>query len=229
MDGVRFDGWSRGIARRFSRRRVVGSAGGAGLLSVVGTGEWGAAATQNNGFTCVLAFTATVRIGPSVGGPAGKIEGELRLKLDRDGAVTDGEFEVGNVIREVTGQATGTAVTLRIATASDGDPGILVVVGAGEALLVDCRGTYSGLVSGPEEGDIGDWIAMAPQPHAEPGHPVEEDACAGVEVFLCDAPCQAPFATTVTCACVTTGSAVCDEECAPGQVLTDDCECVCLQ
>lgn len=235
MDGKRFDGISRGIARRLSRRRAIGGlgmAGAAGALGIAGgtTIPVAARAAQGDDDVCVLAFQAAVRLGPSLDGNENEWAGELRFSLDEDGAVSDGSLLLDGLDEQdafpVTGQATGSTLIFRIETLEDG--AAVVAVGAGERDISRCRGTYSGLLSGPLPGDIGDWYAAPPDDEDEPTDDGGE-ACDPNDMHDCEIGCEEGEQLTYDCSCVTTGDAVCDRFCPEPQVLTDDCECVCLQ
>ncbi len=238
MEGYRFDRFSRGIARRFSRRRAIGGLGVSGAAGVMGiarrTGNVAVARAAQDDDVCVLDFRAAVRLGPSQGERrGGEWVGELRFTLDSDGEVSGGSLllegdDDGDAL-PVTGQATGSAVTFRIEVDAD-EASALVAVGAGERDVARCRGTFSGLLAGPLPGDIGDWSAAPPDPDAadEPDEPVEQ-ICDQNDMLDCEIGCEEGDLLTYDCSCVTTGSAVCDVSRPEPQVLTDDCECVCLQ
>jgi hypothetical protein len=168
VDANRFDRISRSLAGRATRRRVIQGLGGGGLLAAalhgLGRSHPGAAAQGDDDLACVLDLIAAVRTGPSedaaLGGvERGELRGELRFSLDKNGGLRDAllTLEDGTEL-EATGQATGSALTVRIAIPLGGT---LVLVGAGESALRACRGAVDGLLTGPEAGDLGDWHASA--------------------------------------------------------------------
>lgn len=171
MDSSRFDTLARGMAAPTSRRTAVRGLAGGGLLAALGLkttpGEVpAAAAAAAAGATCTLNFVANVRLGPDTGvlltqgvAQPGQVQGTLNVSLGADGAIDQGQLKLadGTTIG-VLGQATGRAVSLRLAL---GQGKTLVAVGTAEHALTACTGSADGSLTGPQPGDLGDWHATA--------------------------------------------------------------------
>lgn len=228
MDGSRFDGFARGIARRFSRRQAIGGLGVAGLAGAAGR-PVAARAAKDDDDLCVLEFWAAVQVGHSAGGRGREWAGTLRFTLDDDGDVSNGSLLLRGDDEDdaltVTGHAAGSAVTLRIVLDDEGSEA-LVAVGAGERKVARCRGMLSGVLTGPIPGDIGHWQASPPEDDEDDD---DGEGCNPNDRLDCDVECEEGERLTYDCFCVTVGNAVCDVYCEEPQRLTDDCGCACLQ
>lgn len=169
MDVQRFDGFSRALAGRLSRRTVLRRAGQGGLAAALVAGFGGKDAAAHTGNlaaqgqdltealdgVCLLPFEITVRQGPNEGQ---EYVGALALKVAADGAIDEGFFAtVDGDGFAVVGQATGRAVSLLI-TFADGQ--YLYGVGAAEQAVAACAGEMGGPLVGPERGDLGDWAVV---------------------------------------------------------------------
>lgn len=174
MDSHRFDGLSKYVGRRLSRRsalRGIGAGGAAAaLMSDVVTrhalAEDGTpAAIDADTQLCVIPFEATVRSGPNEGLT---LEGFLGLGIRPDGSVENGALaQPEGETLSVVGQVNGRAVNLMI-TVADGR--YAFGVGTSELDFREaCRaGVESGMYSavgqmggpfvGPQTGDSGDWL-----------------------------------------------------------------------
>lgn len=163
MDAKAFDDLSKDVARRSTRRAALGAALAGGLLGALGVAKSVPDVKAAQGGSCTLAFSANVRLGPSLGQPLsaqgqpGALQGNLSFDLDQSGRLVNGELQAASGERfPVVGQATGYSLQARIQLA----PRVaLVVVGVGEQEVAACSGAIDGMLSGPQSGDLGDWRA----------------------------------------------------------------------
>lgn len=173
MDGIRFDGIARLLAKQTNRRaalRQVGYAGAAaGLLTMTGGVGGSAAASARVASSAQAAgenvpfltpFHAAVRQGPSAGT---EYLGFLALNVDESGAATGGFLTTEDAAIPVTGQITGQAVSLLFTPAEDT---YLYGVGVTDQPLVGLHGytaiAMGGPLVGPGDGDSGDWAVATP-------------------------------------------------------------------
>lgn len=206
MDARRFDGFSKKLAKRSSRRRVLHAFGGGGiggtLLALAGLR---ATSAQDEPATCRFQLDATVAAGPSTGTT---FTGELTLTLEPEGAIDAGEFAADDgTVYEVTGQAVGRALYLRIELGGDH---VLALTGIAQRDVSLCRGRIDGTFSGPDVGDLGTWQAMRRRKQAAPtpvtgeetgdggggAAPCAPQACGGTFIFdtsRCECVCPAPY------------------------------------
>lgn len=162
MDANRFDRLSRALAGRVNRRQAVRTLAAGGLASVALSNHQAGqspASAQTDGETCLLDIVASVRIGPNATSDLGnttpgEIRGQLRFDPEHfsDAVLV---LEDGTEL-DASGQATGQAMTLRVALPPNGT---LILVGAAERSLRSCEGPADGLLTGPAPGDLGDWHA----------------------------------------------------------------------
>lgn len=163
MDHQRFDSIAKSVARPPSRRQLLRLFGGGGLaVALAASGEAPVAA---QGPPCTLTITGTVRVGPSStqpitnGGQPGVMQGQLTFTADQQGAISQGQFALsGGPTVPVVGQITGRAINLRMQV---NDQLVIVAVGTAAQELTMCQGAVDGLLTGPQQGDLGDWHAMA--------------------------------------------------------------------
>ncbi len=163
MDPNRFDALTRRTAAATSRRDAIRTFAGGGLLAALGIKAVQDAAAQG---TCTLDWTGNVRLGPDAGamivpGAAqpGELKGTMTLSLGGDGAIEQGQLTLPDgTSMTVVGQATGRALSLRL---TDGSGRVLVAVGAGEQAITACSGRIDGSLTGPQNGDLGEWHAVA--------------------------------------------------------------------
>src|SRR5687768_1791220 len=98
MDGNRFDALTRSVSDTATRRGALGGLTAGSILAALGLAPRRSAAqddgqsqtdsqNQNQGITCVIDFTATVRQGPSTGTPAGPLRGELTFTVTGKGVL----------------------------------------------------------------------------------------------------------------------------------------------
>jgi hypothetical protein len=248
MDGGIFDRWTRGLARRTSRRRAVGVAGAGAAVVAVSPAGRALAQDVDAIVVCRLDFEATVRIGPSSEDEDfTTIAGVLRLPVAARGGIDGGELAVDGGIDDgeiyaVGGQTSGRAVNLRIDV---GRRDAIVAVGVGEQSLRACAGEYGGPATGPERGDLGDWRAVAigledatptplataasgggdtgsgPQPTMPPPTACPPQAC--VDPLQWD-----PIACECSCNWLGAGHVACGGVCCPpGFVCLTDGSCMC--
>lgn len=111
--------------------------------------------------TCSWTFDATIREGPNMGVI---MAGDLTISIDGDGALTGMLAMQDGKSVNVAGQVVGRAINLAIEAqpASDGTQG-MYIFGTGTAWQpispdMNCGGTLGGTFSGPQPGDIGDWL-----------------------------------------------------------------------
>ncbi|MBX3068868.1 MAG: hypothetical protein KF883_00070 [Thermomicrobiales bacterium] len=150
MDPNRFDDWSRSLARRFSRRQMVGSAAALGGATLAPS----ATAAQFGGQNCQFQVRASIAAGPSAGA---NLEGTLEFTVDADGAITAGSMTpVGSTAMEVRGSARGRALDLVVSLPDNKE---LSFSGAVALLGDSCTGPAAGVFAGPEPGDLGAWRA----------------------------------------------------------------------
>ena len=168
MDADHFDTLAKQLAAPTTRRATLGAAAAGGFLSSLGLRRAVPEALAAQKATCLLAFAASVRLGPSVdqaltanGSRPGELRGELSFSLSRSGALEDAALTLpGGASLPVVGQVTGNSLQLRIELA----PRVaLVAVGVGEREITTCQGAIDGLTTGPEVGDLGDWHAAVVQ------------------------------------------------------------------
>lgn len=163
MDPHRFDRLSKAVASNLTRREAVGGLGLGGVLAALM--PWRSAFAQAEAVGCLLDFEATVRLGPSEQTDVRQIAGELDLIINRSGSITKASLRSTNGDEyPVTGQATGRAVNLRIDL---GEGRVLIATGTAARDFTDCEGDSGGPATGPERGDLGDWVAVAKAPRAD--------------------------------------------------------------
>ncbi len=162
MDPNRFDALTRRTATASTRRDAIRAFAGGGLLAAIGLKAVPAAAQD----TCTLDWTGNVRLGPDAGvmivpGAAqpGELKGTMSLSFGGDGAIDQGQLQLPDgTTMTVVGQATGRALNLRL---TDATGRVLVAVGTGEQPISACSGRIDGSLTGPQNGDLGDWHAVA--------------------------------------------------------------------
>jgi hypothetical protein len=185
MDDKRLDGLSRSLAGHAARRRSVLAGSAGALLALFGIHTARAQDDDLGGATetptetetdvppeetstapdsddlCVMDFTATVRTGPTLeDGGSAVLSGRLSFRLGEDAELVPAdsqlEAEAGNRY-PVTGQTRGRAVSLKINLG----PGAIVALGTAEESARSCAGEIRGMTTGPQPGDLGDWVARA--------------------------------------------------------------------
>src|SRR3954467_8298439 len=137
MDADRFDTLARSLSLPRSRRAALGAAAAGGLLSALGVSRAVPEARAAQGGTCVVAFAAQVRQGPSStqplvpnGGSAGAVQGNLSFALSPRGSLDNATLTLADgTSLPVVGDATGHSLQLRIAL---GPQRALVAIGVGE-------------------------------------------------------------------------------------------------
>ena len=164
MDADRFDTLAKRLVTPTTRRATLGTAAAGGLLSALGLVRTVPEMRAAQRGSCVLAFVATVRQGPSVGQvltpggtKPGELRGELSFSLSQTGNLEDAVLSLpdGTSLPAV-GQATGHSLQVRIEL---GQRQAVVAVGVGEQEVATCQGAIDGIVTGPNAGDLGDWHA----------------------------------------------------------------------
>ena len=167
MDANRFDTLTRSMGAPASRRAALGATLAGALLGALGLARTVPEARAAQRGSCTLAFSANVRLGPSVsqslaaGEQAGALRGELSFDLDQGGRLENGVLQLptGEAF-PVIGQATGYSFQARIELAPSS---AMVLVGVGEREVAACQGAIDGVVTGPDLGDLGDWHGAAAQ------------------------------------------------------------------
>src|SRR4051794_4553254 len=167
MDADRFDTLAKRLVTPTTRRATLGAAAAGGLLSALGLSRAVPEATAQGG-TCVLAFAAQLRQGPSAqqtvapgGGRPGEVRGNLSFSLSDRGSLDHATLTLADgTSLPVVGDATGHSLQLRIGL---GPQRALVAVGVGEQAIAQCQGAIDGVATGPAAGDLGDWHATAGQ------------------------------------------------------------------
>lgn len=209
MDQNRFDGLSRSLARRTSRRKAVRQLGAGGVAGGIGAmlGA-GVLRAQDTAHTCELPIYAEVYVGPYLGTV---YEGTLSLDIGGDGAIDSGVFTtLDGAVYPLVGEAEGRALDLRIDL---GNGLLLTLTGTAENDFAICQGAAAGSFAGPEMGNMGTWTTVAgggviSPPGADPtGVP---DGCAAVSCFVpqtpnpdtCACECPAPLQTCGGACCV---------------------------
>ncbi len=163
MDPNRFDALTRRTATATTRRDAIRGLAGGGLLAVLGFKAAPDAAAQG---TCTMTWTGNVRLGPDTGvmlvpgaSTPGELSGTLTISPGGDGAIDQGQLTLADgTTMTVVGQATGRALNLRLTDASGR---VLVAVGTGEQAIAACSGRIDGSLTGPQNGDLGEWHAVA--------------------------------------------------------------------
>ncbi len=163
MDPNRFDALTRRTATATTRRDALRGLAGGGLLAVLGFKAVQDAAAQA---TCTMTWTGNVRLGPDTGvmlvpgaSTPGELTGTLTVTLGDDGAIDQGQLQLPDgTTMTVVGQATGRALNLRL---TDTTGRVLVAVGTGEQAIAACSGRIDGSLTGPQNGDLGEWHAVA--------------------------------------------------------------------
>lgn len=176
MDPDRFDGWSKSLAIRPTRRRVLTAGSGAALLGLLGIRSR-ARAQPATGLgddgVCRLRFEASAAFSPETDGRSGPIAGLLEFTVGDGGGITEGRLTLDSGEQHpMIGHATGRYVSMRIDIGEDA----LIAVGAGERNVRSCAGIYGGPTSGPQEGELGSWSATTGESAASAGQPTTEQA-----------------------------------------------------
>jgi hypothetical protein len=161
MSPPRFDGLSRALAARLSRRGSLRSLLATGpAVALIGGGAVRAdrAAAQDddtNSSICALKFDGEVAFGPDEGTT---LAGTLRMQIGRDGAIDGGAIEIDERTQlAVVGQATGRALNLRISVA---DGRWVTLTGTAAEDVRACTSRIEGMLSGPQRRDLGTWAAV---------------------------------------------------------------------
>jgi hypothetical protein len=168
MDAQRFDGFSRALAGRISRRTALRRGGQTGIAAALVAGvtrQTAAAAPQHTQAaqelsdllddTCLRLFEVSVRQGPNEGQ---EYLGVLALRVADGGAIEEGYFATSDGDDfPIVGQATGRSIGLLI-TLAEGQT--VYGVGVGEHEVGACAGQMGGPLVGPEPGDMGDWAVI---------------------------------------------------------------------
>ena len=130
MDADRFDTLARSLSVPRSRRAALRGAAAGGLLSALGLTRTVPDVRAAQGGTCVVAFAAQVRQGPSMqqplipGGRAGEVSGDLSFDLSAKGALQNATLTLSDgTSLPVVGDAAGHSLQLRIALGSQAGPG----------------------------------------------------------------------------------------------------------
>lgn len=224
MDQNRFDGFSRSLATRTSRRRAVRQVGAGGVLgglgAVLGVHSLRAQGTVQ---TCSLPIYARVYLGPYLDT---EYEGTLSLDIDETGAIDSGTFQtIDGQSFPLVGQADGRALDLRIDLGNDL---LLTLTGTAENDFSICQGAAAGSFGGPEMGNMGTWTTVSDGGTLSPPGttPTETpNPCAAVSCF---AP-QTPNPSTCECECaaplVTCGGACCAADAACVDADAGICSC----
>jgi hypothetical protein len=164
MDNSQFDALAKSVASAPSRRQLLRTLGGGGLLAGVGIAFGRASApiaVTAQEQPCTISFVGTVRLGPSAGQmlhggtTPGELSGNLSFTPDQTGAIAQGQLQLqdGTMI-PVVGQRNGRALNLRLSLENQQ---VVVAVGTAEQDLATCQGAVDGLLTGPQLGDLGDW------------------------------------------------------------------------
>lgn len=171
MDESSFDALTKSVARPPSRRQLLRFLGGGGAVAAAALGQVprdSIAAAPST--MCTIAFTGTIRVGPSAGQllagdtVPSELKGQLAFTLDQQQAITQGQLTLpdGTVV-PVVGQANGRAINLRMAP---NDQQAIIAVGTADKELTSCQGNVDGLITGPQLGDLGDWHGTLSAPAA---------------------------------------------------------------
>lgn len=216
MDQKRFDGLSRSLATRTSRRQAVRQAGAGGLIGGLGA-VLGARSMRAQGTvqTCALPIYAEVYLGPYLGTT---YEGTLSLDIDEEGVIDSGSLEtLDGQSYPLVGHAAGRGLDVRIDL---GNEQLLTLTGTAELAFSVCQGDAAGSFGGPEMGNMGTWTTVAGDAPIQPAPETETpDPCAAVSCFAPQTPnpvdcaCECP-APLVTCggSCCVEGSECADPE-----------------
>lgn len=126
-------------------------------------GGWGTSQAQAM-VACSIPFEASVRSGPNAGF---SVTGELQLVAEADGSVTGALMLEDGAQIPLVGQVNGRAINLLFAVDISPDAASpRVIFGTGTALTpIDAEtcGTWlGGPFSGPDAGDLGDWVGGDP-------------------------------------------------------------------
>jgi hypothetical protein len=164
MNNAPFGALAKSVASAPSRRQLLRTLGGGGLLAGLGVAFGRASApiaVTAQEEPCAISFVGTVRLGPSAGHmlhggtTPGEVSGDLSFTPDHDGAIAHGQLQLqDDTMVPVVGQLHGRAINLRL---DFGSQHVLVAVGAAEQDLATCQGAVDGLLTGPQLGDLGDW------------------------------------------------------------------------
>jgi hypothetical protein len=163
MESKDFDRLTTALAASTSRRTILGVLAAGGFWGALGRRPASARAQADS---CTLNVTATVRLGPSAGQllhpgttQPGLLSGRLRFAVTANGELDRGVLLLEDGTRlPVVGDASGRTMTLRISVNADQT---LVAVGVGQEFITSCTGPISGVLTGPQLGDLGDWHAIA--------------------------------------------------------------------
>ena len=175
MDADRFDTLARALTGARTRRSALSAVVAGSVLSAFGLGREAPTRTAQAqgdlcvlagpGGTCVIAFEAIVRQGPSANRPlvergaAGALRGYLRFSLAGNGSMENADLLLDDgASLPVAGLAIGHGFQARIDL---GQGQALVAVGVGEQDVSRCLGRLDGTVTGTEVGDLGEWHATA--------------------------------------------------------------------
>jgi hypothetical protein len=164
MSTSSFDALAKSVASAPSRRQLLKTLGGGGVLAGLGIAFGRASApiaVTAQEEPCTISFVGTIRLGPSAGqmlfGSAtpGELQGDLAFTPDQDGAIEHGQLQLqdGTMV-PVVGQRHGRTINVRLDL---GNQQVLVAVGTAEQDLAICQGAVDGLLTGPQHGDLGDW------------------------------------------------------------------------
>src|SRR4051794_21944302 len=122
MDADRFDTLARRVGTPTTRRAALGAAVTGGFLSALGLTRSVPEVAAAQGGTCVVAFAAQVRQGPSTqqpllpGGRPGEVRGNLSFSLSRSGSLDNAALMLADgTSLPAEGDAAGHSVQLRIA------------------------------------------------------------------------------------------------------------------
>lgn len=166
MDPNRFDALTRRTATATTRRDAIRGLAGGGLLAALGFKAMADVREVAAQGTCTMEWTGNVRLGPDTGvmlvtgaSQPGELKGTMSVSLGADGAIDQGQLTLPDgTTMTVVGQATGRSLNLRL---TDGTGRMLVAVGTGEQAITACSGRIDGSLTGPQNGDLGEWHAVA--------------------------------------------------------------------
>ena len=225
MDPNRFDRLSKSIAKRLTRRQMLGGLGAGGLAASV-LKEDGSRAADTGAVTCIYDFDGTIDLGPSSTLPSSnQISGELTLTIESDGSINSAKLDLpGGQTWRVVGQATGRAINLRFSVPNTG---AFIAVGTGRNDVANCTSAMSGPASGPKRRDAGSWSAsLKSSSGAAPAASATPTQAAAATVAVVN-PVVAPTQeSTIEPTAAATPS--CDLECGADTLGLDAENCVCL-
>jgi hypothetical protein len=226
VDADRFDQITRTLARQSSRRAAFRCASLAGLAAGIGAlTSRSASAQESEPAACVLQLHAETATGPN---EDAVYDGVLALEISTDGSISKGTFTAIGVTNEVTGQAIGKAISLRVDL---GDGQALSLHGVSRREISLCRREIRGIFGGPGIRDLGTWAASRGTAASDQITPTAGSGVEPTPTQCPPQPCERNFqfdSTTCECSCPSS-QIVCNDYCCPNNLPCDlstgDCSC----